>query len=794
MWVLQKPSLAAFNLEVLDTNGTPTDIVCNGQSYQVRFSLTVPPNRPPVGDITPQLDIDGDPAPSTAQPPNYPVNPPLVAGQTLTYTYPSLTAPGAPFFGEVLLSAGAVTPQTQDVLFKEMKLIVSDCPAGNAAPVLSWTPSHAKQLSGWTAVPDDQMFVLTLRADDDTRVVSMHYEISGANDTGLPYPEIDNPASSTWQEVEVPLGDPGDTTVTFKARDNNFVWSATQDVNLRLVRVSMKISNEGDVVAPFSFGAPFPGSGVTYSATGLAALGWSINSLTGVMSGPPLSHSVAGDHIITVTESKGALTSSASFTWRITNDNRAPVANDDTYSTNEDTPLTVNAASGLLANDTDADDDELTGIETSYPLGVLVLQPDGSFQYTPPPNFNGTDTFSYRINDGMEYDDATVTITVRSVNDVPSFTGGASQTVTEDAGPQVVTGWATAISSGPSEESAQTVSFLVTNSNNALFSVQPAIAPNGTLTYTPAPNAFGSAVVTVQVKDSGGTANGGDDTSDPQTFSITVTPVADAPIAANDSYILNEDTMLSVPAPGVLANDTGDGPLTAILVTGPSTGTLNLNPNGSFTYMPAANASGSVSFTYKASDGTAQSAAATVTLTVRAVNDAPVLVNPGPQSGAEGATVNLAISASDPDGPALIFSASNLPPGLAINSATGVISGVLSFVSAGTHNVTVTASDGLLSDSETFTWTVSNTTPPAAGCVIVDFREITYFKGERVITSSDAGIRARNGITGLFNPALWPYSPTASATSTTATKSRGTLFRLYGFKHRRTGEPGSQRG
>ena len=72
--------------------------------------------------------------------------------------------------------------------------------------------------------------------------------------------------------------------------------------------------------------------------------------------------------------------------------------------------------------------------------------------------------------------------------------------------------------------------FIVSNDNSSLFSVPPTISVNGTLSYTPAANASGSAVVTVRLQDNGGVSNGGADTSVPQTFTITVTPVNDAPI------------------------------------------------------------------------------------------------------------------------------------------------------------------------------------------------------------------------------------------------------------------------
>src|SRR5437773_851153 len=89
------------------------------------------------------------------------------------------------------------------------------------------------------------------------------------------------------------------------------------------------------------------------------------------------------------------------------------------------------------------------------------------------------------------------------------------------------------------------------------------------------------------------------------TVTLTVTPVNDAPVAANDdAYTTPEDTQLTVSAPGVLANDSdvdGDA-LSAVLVSNPSHGTLTLNGDGSLVYMPALNFNGTDSFTYKASD------------------------------------------------------------------------------------------------------------------------------------------------------------------------------------------------
>ncbi|MDH3920291.1 MAG: cadherin-like domain-containing protein, partial [Rhodospirillales bacterium] len=147
---------------------------------------------------------------------------------------------------------------------------------------------------------------------------------------------------------------------------------------------------------------------------------------------------------------------------------------------------------------------------------------------------------------------------------------------------------------------------------------------DGSLTYTPNANFNGAESFTYRAND--GLAN-----SNVATVTLTVTPVSDAPVAVNDSYVTAEDTVLSIAAPGVLGNDTdadGDA-LGAVLVpaSGPSNGTLTLNLDGSFTYTPNANFNGDDSFDYVANDGTLDSAAATVTITVTPVNDPPVAVN-----------------------------------------------------------------------------------------------------------------------------------------------------------------------
>src|SRR5262249_47515391 len=180
-----------------------------------------------------------------------------------------------------------------------------------------------------------------------------------------------------------------------------------------------------------------------------------------------------------------------------------------------------------------------------------AISASGVLTFTPAANANGTAIVNVTLQDdggiangGVDTSaPQTFTINVTAVNDAPSFTSGGDVTVLEDSG-NYSAAWATAISAGPADESGQVVHFnMVSNSNAALFSVQPSIAANGTLSFTPAPNAFGDATITVNLQDDGGIANGGVDTSSNVTFTIHVTGVNDAPsFTPGGDVTVNEDS------------------------------------------------------------------------------------------------------------------------------------------------------------------------------------------------------------------------------------------------------------
>jgi putative nucleotidyltransferase with HDIG domain len=270
--------------------------------------------------------------------------------------------------------------------------------------------------------------------------------------------------------------------------------------------------------------------------------------------------------------------------------------------------------------------------------GQPAIAPDGTLTYTPAPDASGSATVSvHAVDDGGTADGGSDTsavqtfqIVVASVNDAPGFTGGADQSVFENAAAQTVGGWASAITRGAAGESGQVVSFAVTNNATALFTAggQPAVAANGTLTFTPATGAHGAATITVRAVDDGGTARAGVDTSPPQTFAITV--VNQAPTGNDDAPSVLENSLAGVTF-NVLANDTDpetdalslasydDSPL--------GNGALTDNGGGSFTYVPATHFAGTDTFSYTLDDGNGGTSTAVVTITVTAVPDPPAVAD-----------------------------------------------------------------------------------------------------------------------------------------------------------------------
>ncbi len=243
-----------------------------------------------------------------------------------------------------------------------------------------------------------------------------------------------------------------------------------------------------------------------------------------------------------------------------------------------------------------------------------------------------------------------------------------------------------------------------------------ATTTNGTLTlnadgsFTYVPNAGFAGVDTFTYAASDGVSS--------STATVTITVANTSPTAANESYVVDEDNVLTVGAgAGLLANDAdADGdPLAAVLVAGPSHGTLTLAADGSLVYRPGQDFFGTDTFTYRVSDGLASSNVATVTIAVNPVNDAPQLVNTT-LTVTGGGTVTIGTSnlgATDVDNAwsTLVYTVSQMQngyfqfasaPGVPVASFTqaDIAAGLVQFVASGsgTPSFLVSVTDGSLVD------------------------------------------------------------------------------------------------
>ena len=318
----------------------------------------------------------------------------------------------------------------------------------------------------------------------------------------------------------------------------------------------------------------------------------------------------------------------------------APIANPDSYTVNEDGVLNGNVTTNDVPS---GDGGNVWTVLTNVTHGVLSLSTNGTFNYTPTGNYNGPDSFTYQVCD-MDGDcsSATVSITVGSVDDVPAANPD-NYAVNEDG---VLNGNVTT-NDVPSGDGGN-VWTVLTNVTHGVLS----LSTNGTFTYTPTGNYNGPDSFTYQVCDADGDCS-------TATVSITVTSVNDAPVANPDSYTTLKNIPLIIPAAGILTNDTDvdGGALTVIPVTGTANGSLILNANGGFTYTPISNYVGLDTFTYRATDGSATSSVATVTINVLPTNSAPTAVN-NSYTTAEDTTLTIPAAGIltndiDPDGDTL---------------------------------------------------------------------------------------------------------------------------------------------
>ena len=459
--------------------------------------------------------------------------------------------------------------------------------------------------------------------------------------------DIDGEAADDWSGVSVSLSSDGNTVAI--GADNNDGNTGDEDDNRGHVRV------------------------YNLHGKGPAAL-----------TGTPTNEHVGDNSIVLRATDSTGLYAEQTFTITVANTNDAPVVSDVTKTTDEDTAVEIT----LSGSDVDTGDTLTYSIVNVPSKGTLGAINGSTVVYTPSEHFNGEDTFTYKASDGVaDSNTATVTINVNPVNDAPVISD-VTATTDEDTAVEITL-------SGSDVDTGDTLTYSIVNvpSKGTLGAIN-----GSTVVYTPSEHFNGEDTFTYKASD--GVAD-----SNTATVTITVNAVNDAPVISDVTATTDEDTAVEITLSGSDV-DTGDT-LTYSIVNVPSKGTLGAINGSTVVYTPSEHFNGEDTFTYKASDGVADSNTATVTITVNAVNDAPV-VSDVTKTTDEDTAVEITLSGSDVDtGDTLTYSIVNVPSkGTlgAINGSTVVYTPSEHF--NGEDTFTYKATDGV-ADSNTATVTIT---------------------------------------------------------------------------------------
>ena len=369
-----------------------------------------------------------------------------------------------------------------------------------------------------------------------------------------------------------------------------------------------------------------------------------------------------GPDSFTFTANDGALDSNvATVSVTVSNINNAPVANDQSVTSDEDIAKAITLAA------TDVDGNPLTYGIVTLPAHGTLSGTAPNMTYTPSTNYNGPDSFTFKANDGfLDSNEATVSITVTAANDAP-VADPQSVSTPEDAPKTII------LSANDLDNVSLTFTIVNLPAHGTLSAVVPdPCTPDGgggylctaTVTYTPTSNYNGSDSFTFK-------ANDGTSDSNTASVSVGVNALNDGPAASDGTAITSEDVPTTVTLTGT--DPDGNTLIFSILST-PGDGTLGTISDPSCAvdgagvatctataaYTPAGNYNGPDSFTFKAYDGNVDSNTATITITINPANDAPVASDQSPSTEEDTAKV-ITLSATDIDGNSLAFSVTGGP-------------------------------------------------------------------------------------------------------------------------------------
>ncbi|WP_235281965.1 Ig-like domain-containing protein [Thalassotalea sp. ND16A] len=658
---------------------------------------------------------------------------------------------------------------------------LTNAPAGmtvTSTGKVTWTPSGGVATSGAVtlsvedgkedgALPDSQTFTITVTDANQTPTITSTAPVTATEGNEYSYiatvedvDDANNGTDLTWSLTNAPAGmtvtstgkvtwTPGDG-VTTSGEVTLTVEDGKEDGALpdsQIFTITVTPVNQAPTITSTAPSTAVEDVEYTYTATvtdvddinngtdltwGLtnAPTGMTVSSIGKVTWTPANGVSSSGVVTLTVEDGKedGALPDSQTFTISVTAENDAPIATDDDVTLDEDSLVIID----ILDNDSD-DENQLNTAGVSILVapehGTLSVNPStGEVTYTPEANFHGKDSFSYQVTDShnVQSNNATVTITVNSLNDAPIANNDAFSTA-EDTAISLVS-----LIANDSDADGSLDAASVTITKAASHALRVSIV-DGKLNYTPAANYVGNDTLEYTVLDNDGLVSAA------ATITITVIGENDAPVAVNDSAITDEDNAVVI---DVVNNDTdiediSPDSTTVTITTAAEHGEVVVDAiTGEVTYTPADDYNGSDSFAYSVNDfgqPVISSNVAQVTITINAVNDAPeasddsiVLFED------EKISLNVLGNDSDLDGQlaldSVVVTSQPEQGSVAVDPVTGWIDYTPSLNFAGETSFTYTVNDnlGLSSNEATVTLQLSplNDAPEAEGQSLVTVEDI----------------------------------------------------------------------
>ncbi|MBF0339878.1 MAG: tandem-95 repeat protein [Magnetococcales bacterium] len=535
--------------------------------------------------------------------------------------------------------------------------------------------------NGQITINEDQSYTGTLSATDVDGDALTH---SIVTQPSMGTVTLTNPTTGAFTYTPN-LNANGSDSFTFKAKDGvGFSNSATISITIPPVNDAPAASNatlttnEDTPVSGTLVASDVDGDALVYSIISNGAKGTAVitDPAKGSYTYTPNAN-VSGTDSFTFKVNDGKLDSNvATVTVTINEVNDAPVALDGTLVVIEDTPT-----SGTLTSfHPDAHATTYTILQNgSKGVATISNAATGAYTYTPNANANGTDSFTFKAGDGIaDSNTATITVNITPVNDAPVTASGTLTVHKNTAG------------------SGQLLATDIDSSNRTYSIVENGVkgkavitnALSGAYTYTPDTDKTGTDTFTFQVSD-------GLENSNISTVTVTINASSDTPMANNGLLSVDEDT----PASGKLSGSDPDGEgVNFTIVTNGTKGTATITgaKTGDYLYTPNANATGSDTFTFQVSDGHVKSNTATIAVTIRAINDAPVAQD-GTLTTNEDTAATGVLRATDVDGDNLTYTiVSNGAKGTA--TITDVAAGMFTYVpnanANGTDTITFKANDG----------------------------------------------------------------------------------------------------